>query len=190
MESEPSSEAYVPMFNLDAMSFDEITALIVAVESTEYEYDDPQNEVVGRVREALIEDISRYPSADFERGSALFETLANSDNPDVRCKAGFAIGGLLRAAGEQAETEFDRNMYKAMRLGLDLLLDETVEMYARQSLGDAIEHGELSPKMAAFVCRELAGELEMVHNGEVEPRWEARRRRSGGAADTGPGTSH
>lgn len=179
---------YMPTFNLDGMSIRETVALVSAIENSGVppHLDDPvANSEMLRTKEALSEDLSRYPSTNIERGLALFEALSRSNDGEVRAKAALAIGGLLRAAGEQTARSHDDSFRKAMKVCLDLVVhdDEVTSGWGEQGLSSAIERQEFSPETTAQLFLGLVDELRKLHGGEAEPRYLARRHQGGERGD-------
>jgi hypothetical protein len=179
--SQPHGESfeYTPTFNLDGMSIEEAVTLVSSIENSY----DPLGSAEGpalRMKEALSEDLSRYPSANIERGLALFAALSESDDGKVRAKAALNIGGLLRAAFEQAKRSHDDSFHKAFKICFDLVFheDEVTQGWGEQGLSDAVERQELPPETTAQVVLGLVDELRMVHGGETEPHHLSRRRQS------------
>jgi hypothetical protein len=191
----PNNETsgYTPRFNFDAMSIEEVVALVSVIENAREPRDplDTINTPTLRMKEALTEDLSRYPDVNFERSMALFEALHSSGDSKVRSKASFAIGGLLRASVERttsgAQYWIDKHSHHAAHFCLELLLNEDGEVGsdALHSLTDDIRRGKLPAEATAFLFSIIAGELQLVHDGEAEPRYLARQRQ-GDAPGSGP----
>lgn len=157
-EQPEDASAYIPTFNLDQMSVEDVLALNVALWAA-YEATDNFDEMKrhSAVLEAFSADVGHYPSVNFDRGMELFEALSGSENDNHHFRAASAIVGLLRAAEGRSEDE----QRKARKLWRSLLLhdDPDTQCTTNAVTYEAIENQRLKPETVATLFKIVIGEL-------------------------------